>query len=166
MVDFDGKTVGEIREMAREGAAEILKSYWDFQLPVKVIKIARALGASVFTAQLGDDVYGMLKSEPGGPSIYLDEDQPNARMRFTCAHEIGHLYSHLGDDRDFVDARSNAGRGTASEIYANEFAGNLLMPKQCVEEMLAEGIPPIQMAEKFGVSLAAMGYRLKVLRSE
>lgn len=162
MIDFTGKTVGEIRKMARNDASQTLSTYWDGEFPVNVISIARALGASVFLAELGDDVYGMLQSDAAGPNIYIDRDQPEKRMTFTCAHEIGHLISHDGDT-EFVDARSDSGRGTASEIYANEFAANLLMPEARVRELHEAGASTFAMSDFFGVSLPAMSYRLEVL---
>lgn len=162
MLDFAGKTVGEIRAMARTDAAETLSTYWDGMFPVNAVAIARALGASVFYAELGDDVYGMLESDAAGPNIYIDRDQPAKRMAFTCAHEIGHLVSHDGDV-EFVDARSDSGRGTASEVYANEFAANLLMPESHVRSLFGSGKSVFAMSDFFGVSVTAMTYRLSVL---
>ena len=63
----------------------------------------------------------------------------------------------------FVDLRSDRGRGTASEIYANEFAGNLLMPAPEVRRLGNEGEDIISMVAYFGVSVSAMGYRRQVL---
>jgi len=63
----------------------------------------------------------------------------------------------------FVDLRSDRGQGTASEIYANEFAGNLLMPAPEVRRLGNEGEDTIAMAAYFGVSVSAMGYRRQVL---
>lgn len=164
MSALEGKTVGQLRAMARKAAGITLDRYWDGALPVDVVRIARDLGASVFTAQLGDDTFGMLQSDSAGANIYIDVDQPLVRKRFTCAHEVGHLVSHADEPgARFVDKRSDAGRGTASEIYANEFAGNLLMPEPRVREMHDGGASPIDMAARFGVSLQAMTYRMKVL---
>ena len=62
-----------------------------------------------------------------------------------------------------VNARSEAGRGTAPEVYANELAGNVLMPADEVRACTAQGMDTIAMAAYFGVSLSAMSYRRKVL---
>ncbi|WP_210579205.1 ImmA/IrrE family metallo-endopeptidase [Actinomyces succiniciruminis] len=157
-------TVGEIRRQAAKDADEILTKYWDGSFPVNPVPIARDLGASVFLAQLGDDEYGRLESDSAGPNIYIDRDQPAKRKVFTCAHEIGHLVSHADEpEAVFVDKRSDEGRGTASEIYANEFAGNLLMPPDEVRELHTFGEDAASMADHFGVSLQAMSYRLRVL---
>ena len=92
---FEGMTVGQIRAEARKGAKRTLDDYWDGLFPVNPVPIARALGASVFLAELGDDEYGRLESDPAGANIYIDRDQPLTRRTFTLAHEIGHLVSCL-----------------------------------------------------------------------
>ena len=167
MRKLDGRTVGEIRAMARADAARVLSSYWDGVFPVNPVALARAAGASVFVAELGEDTYGMLVGDAAGQNIYVDRDQPPSRRRFTVAHELGHMVSHidepLPEGMAFVDARSEAGRGTAPEVYANEFAGNVLMPADEVRACVAQGMDTIAMAAYFGVSLSAMSYRREVL---
>lgn len=126
---LEGKTVGQLRELARRDANAALDVHWpDRSIPIDPVDIARKLGASVFTAELGDDVYGMIKGDPAGANIYVDRDSARSRQRFTIAHELGHLVSHQGEltsgDVAFVDARSDAGTGTTSEVYANEFAAS------------------------------------------
>ena len=83
------------------------------------------------------------------------------------AHELGHMISHidepLPEGTALVDARSEAGRGTAPEVYANELAGNVLMPADEVRACTAQGMDTIAMAAYFGVSLSAMSYRREVL---
>ncbi|MBE6483637.1 MAG: ImmA/IrrE family metallo-endopeptidase [Actinomycetaceae bacterium] len=170
MFDFSGKTVGEIRKAAREHAKLVRTTYKALTIPVNPVAVARAMGASVFIAELGDDVYGMLINDDAGPNIYIDRDQPAVRQRFTCAHEVGHLYSHLGDTRTFVDARSDEGRGTASEIYANEFAAELLMPEEELRTRIDPNLSDLdqysensRLAREFDVSLSALVYRRKLL---
>lgn len=158
---FEGMTVGQIRSQAARDASDVLDAHWDGAYPVGPVTIARALGASVFTAQLGEDEYGRLTSDSAGKNIYIDRDQPRARQRFTCAHEVGHLYSHRSDPNAvFVDLRSDSGRGTANEIYANEFAACLLMPEGDVRVCARRGMSTMSMASYFDVSLSAMSYRL------
>ncbi|USR79373.1 ImmA/IrrE family metallo-endopeptidase [Arcanobacterium pinnipediorum] len=167
---FTGKTVGEIREMARKDAADVLEVHWNGEYPVDPIVIARKLGASVFMSELGDDVYGMLRKTDMEADIYIDRDQSTNRQRFTCAHEVGHLVSHRDESGDFVDARSDEGRGTASEIYANEFAAELLMPAPELRRKLENSdsaygrvLAELLLADYFDVSLAALQYRRKLL---
>lgn len=44
-----------------------------------------------------------------------------------------------------VNARPEAGRGTAPEVYANELAGNVLMPAKEVRACIAQGMDTITM---------------------
>ena len=161
---FEGMTVGQIRAEARKGAKRTLDDHWDGLFPVNPVPIARALGASVFLAELGDDEYGRLECAPAGANIYIDRDQPLTRRTFTLAHEIGHLVSHADEpDAVFVDLRSDRGRGTASEIYANEFAASLLAPEADLRRMVIRGADNIEIASAFGISLTSVEYRRQFL---
>lgn len=159
--------VSEIRTKAREAAKLVLDTYWaDGLIPVEPITIARSMGLSVLSAQLGNDIFGMLVGSDGSADIYLDVDQPVNRMRFTCAHELGHFIDRsdeLNKGEAFVDRRSDDGRGDAAEIFANEFAGSLLMPAAAVARRVAVGSADLLAARDFGVSLAAYRYRKQLL---
>jgi len=166
-----GETVAQLRERARIDARLVLEQYWeDGTTPVDPIKVATAMGIKVYSAALEGDCFGMIVGAPDGSAdIYLDEDQPANRLRFTCAHEIGHYVDNNsrieGVDLAFVDRRSDSGRGTAPEVYANEFAGNLLMPTEMLRRELQKRPEPseFELATKFEVSLEAMRYRLSLL---
>lgn len=163
------KTYGDLRQYAREDAAEILKTHWDGKLPVNPVTISADVGPSVFSAQLGDDIYGMIIGSDNSADIYIDVDQAPARFRFTCAHELGHYVDRaingngLKPGAGYVDARSDKGRGTPDEVYANEFAASLLMPEREVRHFASEEMSPIEMADRFEVSLSAMTWRLRHL---
>ena len=161
-----GETVAQIRVRARGDAASVLASHWTTRtIPVDPVLVARSLGVDVFTAQLGTDAYGMLVGDAGKATIYLDSDQAPARMRITCAQEVGHYIdrgNELLDGMAFVGRRSDEGRGTADEIYANEFSTSLLMPDS--ELRTAAGkMNGISTAAYFGVSLDALRYRRKLM---
>lgn len=164
-------TVSDIRREAEEAARDALAVHWsDGALPVDPIRIARGMGAEVFTAELGNDVFGLVASTPGGgASIYLDADQPPNRLRFTCAHEVGHLVEHQAHDEerrlDFVDKRSDSDRGQPQEVWANHFAGALLMPEHLLLQHDRDGVGDVRLAAMFGVSLPALRYRLSLVRA-
>ena len=70
------ETVAEIRDRARRDAQAVLDLYWSEKpMPVDPVVVARDLGLSVFSAQLGDDVFGMLVGSKAGADMYLDKDQ-------------------------------------------------------------------------------------------
>jgi Zn-dependent peptidase ImmA (M78 family) len=164
-------TVSEIRDRARRDAAATLEVHWSAQpMPVDPVVIARELGIQVYRAQLDGDTFGMLTWSRGGAEMYLEGDQAPTRMRFTAAHEIGHYVDRtstidpeLGPTPSFVDRRSDDTRGTPDEIYANEFAGSLLMPEAELRPLLASGMSDIQIADYFDVSLQALRYRKSLL---
>lgn len=155
------------RDRARRDARAVLDVHWEGKpTPVDPVSIARALGLNVYTAELGEDVFGMLVGSKDGADIFLDRDQPSARFRFTCAHEVGHYVdnsSKLSPEEAYVDKRTDSTRGTPSEVYANEFAGSLLMPEERLEEAILFGLTDFEMARDFGVSLDALRYRRKLL---
>ena len=166
------ETVGEIRQRARRDAAQLLESYWGEGLPVDPVTLARRAGASVFTAQLGEDTYGMIVGSGTTADIYVDKDQPFTRFRFTTAHELGHYIDHslrgsgLAKAEGYVDKRSDKGRGTAPEIYANEFAASVLMPEEEIRRDAKTHESLFEMAKKYAVSVAAMSWRLRHLGIE
>jgi Zn-dependent peptidase ImmA (M78 family) len=165
--DLRGLTVGEIRSRARQDAENVLAAYWaPGALPVDPVSVARALGLSVFSAQLEDDVFGMLVGGAEGADIYLDKDQPRARFRFSCAHEIGHYVlrsEEIAKGCAFIDRRSDVARGTPDEIYANEFAGSLLMPHAALRSAVNEREDDFDLMRRFDVSLDALRYRRQIL---
>jgi Zn-dependent peptidase ImmA (M78 family) len=162
-------TFAQIRQSADEMAREVLDEFWSERfLPVDPVQIARDMGVEVFSAELGNDVFGMIFGGPGGAQIYVDRDQPPNRYRFTAAHELGHYVEHSERpgstaEMDYVDRRSDDGRGSPAEVYANQFAGSLLMPEKELLAERARGLNDVQLARLFGVSLSALQYRLQLL---
>jgi Zn-dependent peptidase ImmA (M78 family) len=158
-----GMTIGQIRVKARADAERVLREHWNPMVtPVQPVNIARALGLGVFSAELGEDAWGMLIGSSNGVDIYLDRDQPSNRFRFSCAHEVGHFVhrgADLGANQAFVDKRSDAGAGRADEVYANEFAGSLLMPEAVFIGAVRAGEDNFDLAQRFDVSLQAVQMR-------
>lgn len=163
--------VKNIRQTAEVKAREVLDEYWpDRFIPVDPVQIARDMGVEVFSAELGNDVFGLIYGSPGGAEIFVDRDQPPNRYRFTVAHELGHYVEHSerpqpAAEMDYVDRRSDVDRGRPEEVYANQFAGALLMPEQELRAERARGRNDVQLARHFGVSLSALQYRLQLLRA-
>ena len=160
---LNNMTVAQIRTKARRDAERVLSETWSPNvIPVQPVNIARALGLGVFSAELGDDAWGMLVGSSGGVDIYLDRDQPWNRFRFSCAHEIGHFIDRgedLASDQAFVDKRSDEDRGRADEIYANEFAASLLMPEASFIAAVRSGEDNFDLSRRFDVSLHAVQWR-------
>ncbi|MDC8980970.1 ImmA/IrrE family metallo-endopeptidase [Mycobacterium marinum] len=154
-------------------AQEVLMTHWadsggNLSFPVDPVKIARQMGAAVFLDDLQPGVSGQLEADDWGQTILLSCDNGPNRQRFTCAHEIGHMVDRnlRGGPPVFTDYRDGrASEGTdAAEIYANQFAAELLMPAEHVRNLAAAGWSTQQLASRFGVSQAAMSIRRDNLR--
>lgn len=163
MIELTRLTVAQIRTAAEAAASDVLAQHWaGGKLPVDPVKVARRLGVEVYSAQLGNDVWGFIKGDVAATVIYVDDDQPPNRYRFTVAHELGHYVAH-GPGATFVDRRSDADRGRPDEVFANHYAGALLMPADTLELLHASGLGVLRMADRFGVSYDALKYRLHLV---
>jgi len=159
---------------ARDAAKRLLASYWDEDsFPVDPFAIADELDIDVWLADLDPKVSGIFRKRPGKkPEIYVASSDAERRQRFTCAHELGHR-AHLeiegkletDSDEAFVELRDQtSSEGTKDrEVFANEFAANLLMPAVAVRALHRRGMDAISLARFFGVSPLSMEFRLKNL---
>lgn len=122
------------------------------------------------------------------PLVWINPLDPPNRRRFTMAHELGHLVNDIlphiaqvGVEDCFSDPEMNLrrdGRQDPKEFAANEFAADLLMPKDHVvakagevigvyrkkngaEAKISASILVAGLASIFEVSHAAMEIRLK-----
>lgn len=162
------QTVTQLREAAEKAAETVIEQSWDSaNIPVNPVEIAKRMGLRVYEAQLPGNVSGLLKREEGGdPEIYLDIDDGVTRRRFTCAHELGHFVRRSGDTQiAFVDRRDGvSAEGTnAEEIFANQFAAALLMPRAAIRTLLRSGFSTREMARHLNVSSESMNFRLQNL---
>lgn len=160
----------------------------NIEAPINLDKIVKDLGIVVEEDVSLDErgIVGEILFEDGNPIVKINpikNDYP-PRMRFTLAHEIGHYCLHSAKSKKgFIDSQKTMSRTESYwdpyESEANSFAAQLLMPKQLIltegqktidkykNETSEDGIPMKifidKIAEKFGVSSQAMGYRLKNL---
>jgi Zn-dependent peptidase ImmA (M78 family) len=135
--------------------------------PVDVVAIARDIGINVFKAPLGPKIAGVLRrdKEHGGRSgfiILVRDGDPKNRQRFTVAHEIGHFVLHRSsaesgiEDDEFYRALSGP-----MEREANEFAADILMPWELINQLQGSGIVKLNdIAKRLAVSRQALAIRL------
>ncbi|MDR2518099.1 MAG: ImmA/IrrE family metallo-endopeptidase [Spirochaetaceae bacterium] len=113
------------------------------------------------------------KNGEKGFIIYLNIDEPVLRKRFTVAHELGHLFLHMGylNDKKKWDSISDDGfqdsayfrmldNYSQEENEANEFAASFLMPKTEFIEIAQQNLSHNQysikpIADYFNVSVSA-----------
>ena len=139
------------------------------EAPTDVAGAAVALGLKVFALELPKGISGILKHDktyntPSEYVIFVDSKEPAVRQRFTAAHEIGHFLLHRdsihGKVEDNYLLRAH-GMSNRQEVEANEFAANLLMPWELINQAMDSGITTVDaLAEHFKVSRLAMGIRL------
>ena len=90
------------------------------------------------------------------------EDHP-LRRRFSLAHELKHILDHPSIDQLYSDA-PNASSQERAERICDYFAACLLMPRPWVKKAWVSGLQsPGDLARLFGVSRAAMNFRLNQL---
>jgi Zn-dependent peptidase ImmA (M78 family)/transcriptional regulator with XRE-family HTH domain len=108
-----------------------------------VYAVCDMLGITIYRAPLGSDLTrvpsGAFLNHPEiGFCILTNLDMTPGRRRFTAAHEIAHALFHSSEGRWVVSHGTNP-----RESFADEFAGEFLMPSEGVRRYLEEaGMPP------------------------
>jgi Zn-dependent peptidase ImmA (M78 family) len=162
------------RAQAEKEARDLLQRTWaaDLEscpLPIDAFYIASQLQLEVVAVPLEPDVSGMLmkNSADEPPVIFVNSRDHLNRQRFSAAHELGHYFERTrapGGDTSwgYIDRRGpSASEGRdPSEIHANAFAAELLMPAERVRSLRRTGTSLSRMAAEFGVSTQAMSNRV------
>lgn len=148
------------QETDPEAAAEALRSYWGLgQLAIRnVVHLLESKGIRVFSLNIETGDVDAISTWKGGmPFVFLNGYKTAERGRFDAAHELGHLILH----------RHGAPLGRVAEDEAHRFASAFLMPRANVLAHAPRfaSIPElIKLKKTFGVSLAAINYRLHELK--
>jgi Zn-dependent peptidase ImmA (M78 family)/transcriptional regulator with XRE-family HTH domain len=147
--DFKGDT---------ERIAGLVRAQW--QMPVgpvrNLTRTMEAAGVVVVHSTLGRSAVDGVTFRASGlpPLIVLNIDQPADRMRFTLAHELGHLVMHHSQPTQNM------------EQEANEFASAFLMPAREIRPYFARRIDLRLLAELkpvWRVSMASLLMRARSL---
>lgn len=88
-------------------------------------------------------------SEPRRPVMTINTNKPTDRMRYNCAHELGHLVLH----------RSPRGSLVEMEKEAHAFAAEFLMPEEAMLSVIKQPVSLTQLAElkpRWGVAVQAL----------
>ncbi len=146
---------------AARAADELLDKADVEEPPVPVDQLARACGVLVIRSAMPDDLSGLVFEMDHGAVIGVNKGHSENRQRFSIAHELGHhLLSH--HDRFHIDVTEEdpPGYDWQTERAANEFAADLLMPRDMVISQFQDSPDTQHLAQQFKVSGLAMGYRL------
>ncbi|PKN07075.1 MAG: hypothetical protein CVU73_14705 [Deltaproteobacteria bacterium HGW-Deltaproteobacteria-8] len=163
---------------AQKTARNLLVQYGIKATPVPVERIAKLLGVRVEYAPLDGELSGLACIRDGVPIIGVNTLHAPSRQRFTIAHEIAHILLHKHEleqavhvDRGSLrrDALASAGVD-ATEIEANAFAAELLMPTDLLLSALdgrsvdyEDDEAVAALAKRFKVSETAIRFRLNSL---
>jgi len=157
----------KIYQKARDAVWRILIDCGVDRLPVDLNHICRQLGVGVYRykdikglpeAALQAD--GLLYFRDDMPVILYNQDKPSVRIRFTIAHELGHLLlGHVAPGEQAIVKREQWMTDDPIETAANQFAIRLLAPA-CVLWGLGTDTPE-QIACKCNISMQAARFRAK-----
>lgn len=131
--------------------------------PIDLNLILNHLNLEVVEKSLTNELSGSL--DVVNRKIYLEKNHSQARKNFTIAHELGHycLHQEIADKfEDKIFFRSSV--TDEHEHQANNFAGELLMPKEEFLKKIKAGTNTIQeLSDYFNVSTLAIRVRAKQL---
>jgi Zn-dependent peptidase ImmA (M78 family)/transcriptional regulator with XRE-family HTH domain len=148
-------------------AALRLRSHLGYQsneIGMDVFGDLRIVGLHVFRRQLSNSaISGLFVRHPfAGSCVLVNYSEDVYRQRFTAAHEAGHAI--LDDGKDVNVSFAHLDHGDLSEVRANAFASNYLMPPEFLR-----GIPDsrewstaksLEWASQLKVSTAALSFAL------
>lgn len=165
----------ELRMLINNLTQDIIDLY-DIQIPIQNINdVVAVLGGRVEESVDIDNMSdGSIRKQENGFVIYVSPFQSAARKKFTIAHELGHLFLHMGykinDDLWNTQKNSTYYRAGDSlmEYQANEFAAALLMPQKEYRKIMdqytiEDQVETDKVAKYFGVSVSAASNRGKFL---
>lgn len=146
---------------------------FNIQIPIQEIdKLVSVLGGSIQTDFSCTD--GSVVKEGDSFRILISPFQDEKRRRFTIAHELGHLFLHMGYltnaelwERQEENIYHRLG-SSEKEYQANEFAAAFLMPQKeyikiMNENIIGNKVNTSKIAEYFNVSVEAASNRGKFL---
>ncbi|MCK5123524.1 MAG: ImmA/IrrE family metallo-endopeptidase [Candidatus Pacebacteria bacterium] len=147
--------------IARNRARQIIKDMKISKRPIILKKILDKLGAdlNVFSFDFSDEISGLQINSKNKDTIVYNKNHHTHRQRFTVAHELGHwLLGHTSKN-----GVSNLEDKRPSEIEANQFAAELLMPIAFLKADIKNIKNVEKLAQMYWVSEEAMWWRLRDL---
>ena len=135
--------ISEYRRNLINDLTQDIIDYFHIQIPIKNIDdVVKKIGGTVIQDdQISEYSDGFIKkTSEQSFEIVVSIHQSNGRRNFTIAHELGHLFLHMGYkiNHDIWNEQINTyfRRGNTEEEYeANEFAAAFLMPKRKYKEI-------------------------------
>ena len=115
---------------------------YNIQIPIKNINdVVTTLGGSVEESiNIDNTPNNGIRKQDNGFIIYTSPFQSLEKKKFTIAHELGHLFLHMGyrTNSELWNKQKNVSYYKADnllkEYQANEFAAALLMPQEAYKK--------------------------------
>lgn len=165
----------QLRMLINNLTEEIIKHY-EIQIPIQNIdEVVEKMNGLIEVNQDTDNISdGSIKKLSDGFVICVSPYQSAERRKFTIAHELGHLFLHMGYMTNEAlwkqqESATYYRNGDSSmEYQANEFAAALLMPKDEYKKIMdyntcGNMVQTSKIADYFGVSVSAASNRGKFL---
>ena len=152
----------DLRSEESEAAADVVRAEWGlgYRAIPNLIHLLELNGVRVYSLTQDTrnvDAFSFWRN--GVPFIFLDRSKTAERIRFDAAHELGHLVLH----------KHGGPVGQDAEMQANAFASAFLIPASSVFGVVQKNsttLPRlVQLKKNWGVSVAALAYRLHKLRA-
>lgn len=156
----------------------VIRESFNLEAPIDLNVLVEQLGGKlVETTDIDDNMEAKIEKLRDSFVITIDPAKHDKRKRFSIAHELGHLFLHMGylinpekwnNTNEYVDSVYYRYGYNIEEYEANEFAACLLMP---IEEFIdisqknfENGFYDIEgIAKHFDVSIQAVSNRGKFL---
>ena len=108
------------------------------------------------------DIRGFYQYFQRNHLIYIDENLPDNEKTLVCAHELGHMFMHQDENAVYMDTHT-CFNTQKSEIEANTFAAELLIPDEIILEN--RDMTTEQLSRLLGYEQALIELRLKSYQS-
>lgn len=158
--DFERLTCADIEDIATS-----VRRFWGLgDGPIKNLsQLLENNGIVIANIHSGEKVDAFSFWSGTLPVIVNDKSKTAVRMRFSIAHELGHLVMHKAIDNDYLDDKEIFNK---VEAQANYFAGCFLMPANSFSnEYFSPNLSALtRLKERWITSIAAITHRASSLR--
>ncbi|WP_339196685.1 ImmA/IrrE family metallo-endopeptidase [Solibacillus sp. FSL R5-0449] len=156
----------------------VIRDAFNLEAPIDLKLLVEQLGGRLIeTTNIDDNMEAKIEKLGNSFEITIDPDKNQKRKRFSIAHELGHLFLHMGylinpekwnSTNEYVDSVYYRYGYNIEEFEANEFAACLLMPLEefmdISQKNFKNGFYDIEeIANHFDVSTQAVSNRGKFL---
>lgn len=154
-MDLDKKRVGYCRDMARK----VLHDARIAKTPIPVDEIAQHYGFQVkLLDQPSDKFSGILLRDK--KAIGINMHHHPMRQRFSLSHELGHYFLDHPDASEEIPDDNGMEKRKIYEAEADEFAAELLMPRELLKSALKQNADFETLQQQFQVSRHVVAIQL------